>query len=171
MSEQEQINKIKKTVEEFFDKMTIGVSDIKIEISIMEESSKEMQDILDTDREVINLEIETDEPQILIGQQGQTLFEIQRLLRTVLNKRLADLSKVFFLNLDINGYKRKKIDYLKYLAKDSADQVAESKEEKSLLPMSSYERRVIHAELSKRTDVITESRGDGYERHIVIKSK
>jgi predicted RNA-binding protein Jag len=52
-----------------------------------------------------------------------------------------------------------------------ADLVALNKEEKALLPMSSYERRVIHAELSKRTDVITESQGDSFERHIVIKPR
>jgi predicted RNA-binding protein Jag len=37
--------------------------------------------------------------------------------------------------------------------------------------MSSYERRIIHAELSKRTDVATDSQGEGFDRHIVIKSK
>jgi spoIIIJ-associated protein len=81
------------------------------------------------------------------------------------------LQKIFYLNLDIDDYKKKKIEYLKYLAKDLADQVSLTKEEKVLLPMSSYERRIIHSELSQRIDVTTESRGDGFERHIVIKPK
>jgi len=104
----------------------------------------------------------------LIGQQGQTLFEIQRLLRTILSRKLK---KIFYLNLDINDYKKKKIEYLKDMAKDVADQVAMTKEEKALSPMSAYERRVIHAELAQRTDVATESRGDSFDRHIVIKPR
>jgi spoIIIJ-associated protein len=109
-----------------------------------------------------------DEPQILIGQGGQTLFEIQRLLRMVLNKKLQNF---FYLNLDINDYKKKKIEYLKDMAKDLADQTVSTKEEKILPAMSSYERRVVHAELSQRADVITESQGDGFDRHIVIKPR
>lgn len=150
--EHKEIEKIKELAKEFFEKMTISVLSIEAE-------EKE---------NVINLEVKLSEPQILIGQQGQTLLEIQRLLKMVLNKKLQ---KIFYLNLDINDYKKQKTEYLKDLAKSLADQVALNKEEKTLQPMSSYERRIIHAELAQRTDVITESHGDGPDRHIVIKPK
>jgi spoIIIJ-associated protein len=117
---------------------------------------------------VINVGITLEEPQILIGEKGQTLFEIQRLLKTILNKRLQTL---IYLNLDINDYKKKRIEYLKDLVKGLADEVAITKEEKALFPMSSYERRIVHTELSQRTDVITDSQGDGRDRHIVIKPR
>ena len=159
MIEQEKINKIKEAIVEFFEKMTVDVSDIKINTSV--NSGQANMDVLDVDMEI-------NEPQVVIGQQGQTLFEIQRLLRAVLSKKFES---VFYLNLDVNGYKRKKIEYLKFLANDSANQVVASNKEKALLPMSSYERRIVHAELSERTDVITESAGDSFERHIVIKPK
>jgi spoIIIJ-associated protein len=179
MLEKKDINKVKDTVEEFFEKMTIAASGIEVSSSSTEKNS---QDVASTGSQVkasieerpeghldvVDLNIKLDEPQILIGQQGQTLLEIQRLLRTILNKKLQ---KVFYLNLDINDYKKKKIEYLKDLAKDLADQVSLTKEEKVLLPMSSYERRIIHSELSQRTDVITESQGEGFDRHIVIKLK
>lgn len=144
---------IEKTVDEFFSKTTITI--LKTTINLSSE-------------DVVDLDVELDEPQILIGQGGQTLFEIQRLLKTVLNKKLQ---KVFYLNIDINSYKKKKVEYLKGLAKDLADQVSLNKEEKVLLPMSSYERRIIHAELSQRADIVTESQGEGFDRHIVIKPK
>ena len=150
------INEIKKRVEEFFEKMTIMVSKIESDLSSAE------------DKEVVDLAIELEEAQIIIGQGGQTLSEIQRLLRTILNKKME---KVFYLNLDVNGYKKKKIEYPKGLAKELADEVALSKEEKVLLPMPAYERRIIHAELAQRTDVITESHGEDMERHIIIKPK
>ena len=154
MIEKEDIKKIKEIAEEFFEKMTISA--LKIEAGF--------SDTLDA----VDLDIKLEEPQILIGERGQTLFEIQRLLKTVLNKKLQ---KIFYLNLDINEYKKKKIEYLKDLAKGLADEVALNKEEKVLFPMPAYERRVIHAELSQRTDIITESQGEGQDRHIIIKPK
>ncbi len=161
MIEKKELNKIKETVEEFFEKMTIEVLSIDIATSTEKAETEENRDIVD-------LDIKLAEPQILIGQGGQTLFEIQRLLRNVLNKQMG---KIFFINLDINDYKRNKISYLKDLAKELADQVASSKIQKAMLPMSSYERRVVHAELAQRTDVTTDSQGEGFDRHIVIKAK
>jgi spoIIIJ-associated protein len=164
MLEQNEIDKIKETALEFFEKMTITVSDIEISQSSEKKDIRGIEEVAD----VVALDVQLDEPQILIGQGGQTLFEIQRLLRSVLNKRFKN---IFYLNLDINGYKKKKVDYLKEMVKDVADQVSSTKKEKALSPMSSYERRIVHAELSERSDVTTESRGDGFDRHIVIKPK
>ena len=168
MSEQAKINKIKEAVKEFFEKMTIPVSSMEANLSSVKKETQGGQDLGEGNIEVINLNIKLDEPQILIGQQGQTLFEIQRLLRAILSRKLQ---RVFYLNLDINDYKKQKIEYLKNMAKDLADHVSLNKEEKSLPPMSSYERRIIHSELSQRTDVSTESQGEGFDRHIVIRAK
>jgi len=168
MLEQNQVNKIKETVSEFFSKMTIEVSEVEADFSYVKNEKSENQNTEQEIKDVINLSINIEEPQILIGQGGQTLFEIQRLLRTILSKRLQ---KIFYLNLDINDYKKKKVEYLKNLAKDLADEVALSKREKALSPMSAYERRVVHAELSSRTDVVTESQGEGQSRYIIIKPK
>ena len=151
-----QVDKIKEIVEEFFSKMTVAVLSIDVKLSSEE------------DRNIVDLDVKLDEPQILIAQQGQTLFEIQRLLRTILNKKLQ---QPIYLNLDINGYKSQKMEYLKDMAKSMADQAVAVKEEKALPPMPAYERRVIHAELAQRSDVITESQGDAFDRHIVIKPK
>jgi spoIIIJ-associated protein len=156
MISQSDIIEIKKTAEEFFQKMTIAVSKIEADFFSAENN------------DAVELNIVLDEPQILIGEKGQTLFEIQRLLRFILNKKLQ---KVFYLDFDINNYKKKKIEYLKELAKDLANEVTLTKEEKVLFPMPAYERRVIHTELSQRSDVITESQGEGENRHIVIKPK
>jgi spoIIIJ-associated protein len=160
MIDQNDIQKIKDAVATFFQKATISVLNIEI-------LSKENE--LDRgEKDVIDLNIKLSEPQILIGEKGQTLFETQRLLKIILNKNLG---KIFYLNLDINDYKKKKSEYLKNIAKDLANEVTLNKQEKILVPMSSYERKIIHAELSNNPDVITESRGDGFERHIVIKPK
>lgn len=152
MITQDDFKIIKQITEEFLDKMTIKPQNIEVNL----------------DGEVINISLKLDEPQILIGERGQTISELQRIMRLFLNKKMQ---KVFYLNLDINDYKNKKIDYLKSLAKTLADEVVFDREEKILNPMPAYERRIIHAELSKRSDVATESRGSGPDRYVVIKPK
>jgi len=183
MIDQNDIKKIKETTEEFFRKMTVDILRLEVGSSTAEnktshiestdikldgfEDSKKVSDIVD-------LDLKLEEPQILIGEKGQTLFEIQRLLRTVLNKKFhtpVGAGKFFYLNLDINDYKKKKIEYLKDLAKDLADEVILKKEEKTLFPMPAYERRIIHTELAHRTDIITESRGEGQDRYVIIRPR
>ena len=147
---------IEEAAEEFFKKTTIKPSLVKAN-KIMEEN-----------KDVVNLDVTFEEPQILIGEKGQTLFEIQRLLRAIITKKTQ---KTFYLNLDINKYKQNKIDYLKKIARETADEVFLTQKERILPPMPSYERRIIHAELTQRPDIITESREEGANRCVVIKPR
>ena len=160
MISQENVKIIRETAEELFSRMTFPVLDINIEIPGEQD--------LKVDKDVVNLYINIQEPKFLIGQNGQTLVEIERILRVILNKKLQ---KSFYLKLDINDYHKQKVEYLKNLAKDSADEVALTKKEKILPPMSSYERRIVHMELDGRQDINTESRGDSLDRHIIILPK
>lgn len=168
MIEKNDIKNIKEEAEKFFQKMTISVSEIKVDLSNDESDEYDKKESTTDIKEVVDLKVFVGEPQIVIGQGGQTLFEIQRILRMILNKKLQ---KIFYLNLDINDYKSKKVEYLKSLAKDLADQVSINKETKVLFPMPAYERRILHKELAKRTDITSESEGFGIDRHIIIKAK
>jgi spoIIIJ-associated protein len=75
----------------------------------------------------------------------------------------------FYIDIDISGYKKKKIEYLKELARSIADEVSLTKKEIILDPMPSFERRIIHLELASRPDVTTESIGKEPKRRVVIK--
>lgn len=143
-------NKVEEITKEFFEKMTF---EVEVEVLPQVENS-------------LPIKIKTDEPQVLIGQGGETLAEIQRLLRIILRKQLAE---DFYPDIDINDYKEKKAEYLKEVAKEAAYDVALTKKEKELPPMSSYERRIVHMALAERVDVVSESVGEGLERRIVIK--
>lgn len=144
--------KTKKIIEEFFEKMTFQ-AEVKI---------------LPLKENTLSVEVKTEEPQILIGEGGETLLEIQRLLRLILRKHFAK-EEQFYVDLDINDYKKKKLAYLKDLAKNAAEEVVLTKKEKSLPPMSSYERRVVHMELANNPNIKTESVGQGQERKVVVK--
>ena len=144
------LEEIKKITKDFFKKTTF---EVEIEFLPLQELT-------------LPINLKTDEPQILIGEGGQTLVEIQHLLKTILKRKIQE---PFFIDLDINGYKKKKIEYLKELAKSVADEVALTKKEKSLAPMPAYERRIIHLELAGRQDVTTESIGQEPERRVIIR--
>jgi spoIIIJ-associated protein len=116
----------------------------------------------------IPVEVKVEDAQALIGSGGQTLQEIQHLLKIILKRKLG---KDVYIDLDINNYKKIKTDYLKELARTSADEVSLSKQKILLAPMPAYERRVVHMELSQRPDVTTESVGQGDSRKIVIKPR
>ena len=118
------------------------------------------------DENIISVMVKTNQPQILIGQNGRTLVLCQNLLTKILRKKT---DQEFYLDLDINNYKKKKIDYLKEMARMVADEVALSKKARELEPMSAYERRIIHLELRNRKDVNTESIGQEPERRVVVK--
>ena len=150
MVSQSNLEEIKKTIEEFFQKTTF-----EVEIEFLPQ--KEL---------TLPINLKTEEPQILIGEGGQTLAEIQHLLKVILKRKITE---PFFIDLDINGYKKKKLDYLKELARSLADEVALTKKEKNLPPMAAYERRIIHLELAGRSDVTTESIGQEPERRIVVR--
>lgn len=110
--------------------------------------------------------VKVDEPQIFINQGMETLIAVQHLLRVIFCKNLGT---TYYVDLDINDYKKKRCGYLRELAVNGANQVALIKRELALSPMSAYERRVVHMELSQRRDIITESRGNGFDRRIIIK--
>ncbi|MFQ6049453.1 MAG: protein jag [Candidatus Paceibacterales bacterium] len=150
MLNQNDLEEIKRTAEEFFEKTTF-----ETEIEFLPQ-----RDL------TLPINLKTKEPQILIGERGQTLVNIQHLLKAILKRKIKEN---FYIDLDINGYKKKKVEYLKELAKSVADDVALAKKEKILPPMPAYERRIIHLELAGRPDVVTESIDREPERKVVVK--
>jgi len=146
------LQKIKETIEEFFEKTTF-----EVEVEVLPEKEQ-----------TLPIKLKADDPQILIGEGGQTLVEIQHLLKLILKRKITEL---FYIDLDINDYKKKKKEYLREMAKSAADEVALTKKEKILPPMPAYERRIIHLELAEREDVVSESMGQEPERKIVVKPR
>lgn len=115
----------------------------------------------------VTVSIVAEEPQLLIGEKGQTLFEIQHILRMILKKHLPEETR---LNLDVNDYRKNKEVYLRELARETADEVSLTKKEKELQPMPAVERRIIHMELAERTDIASDSVGEGVDRRVVIRT-
>ncbi len=118
------------------------------------------------ERKTISIAIKAEEPDELVGPDAKILFDIQYILKLILKKKIAEY---FYLDLDINDYKKKKSDYIKKQTATVADEVSLMKKEKELPPMSPYERRVAHLVLSDRKDVVAESEGSEPYRRIIVR--
>lgn len=146
----ENTEKAKKIVKEFFEKTSFNLN----------------LETLSLDENTLSVKIKTEEPRHLIGQNGQTLAEIQKLLKIMLRRQIQE---DFYVDVDVNDYKKKKIEYLKETAREIANEVVLTGKEKILNPMPSYERRIVHMELANRDGIITESVGQNLERRIIVK--
>jgi len=152
MPNQIDLEKIKKLASQFFEKTGF---EVEFEILSQEETI------------FIDLTTKKDsEAAILIGEKGETLFEIQRLLKAILKKKIKE---TFYLDLDINEYKKRKIEYLRELARSLAKEVVITGREKELAPMPASERRIIHLELAEKPDVSTQSIGKEPQRRVIIR--
>lgn len=145
-----EVKKVKQVVEEFLDHL-----DVEGEVEI-----DSPQD------DTIPIDLEVAQPKPLIGKEGRTLAKIQHLLKLMCRDKIKDQ---FYIDLDINNYKEKKISYLKQKAREVGDKVALTKKERQLPAMPPYERRIIHMELADRNDVTTESVGKDPQRKVIIK--
>jgi len=112
--------------------------------------------------------IHSQENSLLIGSKGKTLEALQVLVKNLLQNYTREN---ILVNVDCGDYKSHRKYQLEVLATKTAKEVARTKVEVKLNPMTSYERRIIHAKLAEWNDVYTESEGEGLERAIVIKPK
>lgn len=103
---------------------------------------------------------------ILIGRDGQNLDALQMITNIVVNKGQEERIRVL---IDIEGYREKRKENLERLANSLAEKVTNEKRVIDLEPMNAFERRIIHMTLRESTSVMTESQGEGSERHVIIK--
>jgi spoIIIJ-associated protein len=131
------------------------------------ESDEEDEGQSRSDRYLL-LDIEGTELGALIGRRGETLENMQYLLRLMVNQKLHQWKNIV---IDVEHYKARRVTQLIQLSERMAEQVARTGRMMSLEPMPSNERRIIHMTLREHPDVYTESHGDGVRRKVHIFAK
>lgn len=109
--------------------------------------------------------IRTKESSLLIGRDGGNIGSLDHLVKMMLKKE--SLAGGGFV-IDINGYRYAKIERLRQIAKKAALRVSWRNVSEALSPMNSFERRIIHMELSDSPLVETKSVGVEPGRAIVV---
>lgn len=116
------------------------------------------------------INIESEEPSLLIGHHGENIYALQHVLKTIIwKKQEGDYSLI----LDIDDYRKRQEENVIKLAERKVETVRKTKNVQSLPPMSAYFRRVIHLHLATEDfkDIETESVGEGDFRYLTIKPK
>ena len=103
---------------------------------------------------------------LLIGPGGRTLLGIQDLARVAAQRRLGDHDSR--LRVDVAGYREKRRLALERFAATVAEQVKETGVARSLDPMPSADRKVLHDALAEIDGVVSRSEGEDPHRRVIV---
>lgn len=115
---------------------------------------------------MVRVILEGDDLGVLIGQKGTNLYSIEKIISLIVSRKLEEKVSI---DLDISGYKSRKQRNLEDMALKAAHQVIDFGVEVDLEPMSPADRRIVHMVLAEEEKVETESAGEGFDRHIVVR--
>lgn len=104
---------------------------------------------------------------LLIGKKGQTLDALEYLLYQAFKKKYPDY-KVY---LDVNNYRKKRLEFLIHKARAICNVVRRTKREMSFDPVDENELKIIRNALKKETDIRTYLVKRGDENILVIAPK
>lgn len=111
------------------------------------------------------INLNADNNAILIGKNGQTLQDINTVVKAAAS---AEFKKRIMVLTDINGYKEDKYVKECSAALRIAKTVQRTKVDAVLDPMPNDERKAIHTYLANMARIRTISEGDGKERRLKI---
>jgi spoIIIJ-associated protein len=113
----------------------------------------------------LHVDVEGDNLGALIGRKSETLSAFQYITRLIVGKELEAPAPVI---VDVDGYRARREDQLRRMARQMAKQAVDQNRTMRLEPMPPNERRIIHIELRENDAVTTESIGEGDRRKVTI---
>ena len=158
----------------------------KIEYTVIEEAKKGFLGIGSTDAKIsatytaggeenalefvktllANMNIEAD-VEMVDGEAGEKRIIVSG--ESAANKRVDGKKEEYVrITVDVEGYRAKREETLRALARRMASKVQKYKKSVMLEPMNPYERRIIHSEIQNIKGVSTNSIGSENNRKIVI---
>lgn len=135
---------------------------------------EELLDIFDLDGDIeidvrqgrAYLEISADDSSNLkLISEPETVEALQELTRLAVQVKTNSFSRLI---LDVGGSRQARVDELTRLVERIVNKVKETGAASPLKPMSSYERKIVH-DLVSEAGLVSESEGEGKDRHIVVK--
>lgn len=115
------------------------------------------------------INVVSQEAGFLIGQNGATLASLEHLVKATAYKQLGSPQ---FFTLDVNDYKKSRIDFLEQTVAVAAEDVLLTRRAHFFQPMSAFERRIVHTIIANRyLELTTQSDGDGELRRVIVKIK
>lgn len=147
--------KLQKLLEEL-----LSILEVPYESITVEEDANE-------NPKVYRINIETEDPSVLIGFHGENIHALQHLLKVIAWKATQ---ANFNILVDVDNYRKRQEENVINLAHRKAEMARKTNKTQVLPPMSSYFRRVVHMHLAKAeyNDLSTKSIGNGDHRQVTI---
>lgn len=109
--------------------------------------------------------LETQNQGLLIGKHGKTLNALQYLAQVFIHRLARNKLSVV---VNVGNYREKRQEIIQRLADRTAEKVKRTGQPVFLEPMPAFERKQIHAALSKDEHVKTHSEGEEPYRYLVV---
>jgi spoIIIJ-associated protein len=106
--------------------------------------------------------------QYLIGPEGETLDAVQYMIARMLRARLREDSMPR-VEVDVAGYRDRRNEELRDLARDLMDEVERTGEEALTDALTAAERRIVHLEVAERPGMMTVTLGEGEFKRVLIR--
>jgi spoIIIJ-associated protein len=117
--------------------------------------------------EAVEVRIDGDDLGLLIGPKGRTLWAIQELTKTVVQRQQGGGLSTR-IRVDVAGYRERRKAALERFTQDAAAAVLESGQARALEPMGAADRKVVHDTVNDIDGVVTRSEGEDPRRRVVI---
>ena len=125
--------------------------------------------VKEIDSETVEIAINHEPPTelgVLVGPRGTTLQALQEVTRTVVQSKTP--GRTDRILVDVAQYRERRVAALGRFAKQVAQEVVESGEERALEPMGSADRKAVHDALTNKSSITTRSEGEEPRRFVVI---
>ncbi len=116
----------------------------------------------------VELSIKSEDSALLIGYHGKTISALGTIMGVISYEKFGEKVPVL---VDVDGWRSRREETVTQIALSTAARVKETGEAAPIYNLSPFERRVAHMALSEDEGVITESEGEGRDRHLVVKPK
>lgn len=148
--------------------------DLEKEGEIAADFIEEFLDLADLDGD-LEIEFRQDRVYLSVAADGEsnlgkvsspdTVEALQEITRLAVQAKTGEMSRLI---LDIDGSREAKTEQLRKLVEKTIQKLEESDREQHLKPMTSYDRKQVH-DMVAEAGMISESEGQGRDRHIVIR--
>lgn len=135
---------------------------------------EEFLDLADLDGD-LEIEFKQERVYLTVDSEGEsnlgkvsdpeTVNAIQEITRLAVQSKTGEMSRLI---LDIAGSRDAKAKQLKDLVEKTLAKLEETDKDQHLKPMSSYDRKLVH-DMVAEAGMVSESEGQGRDRHIVIR--
>lgn len=154
------------------EKQIITDKEIKEATQVVEDLIKKLglkaEVVISVNEENLDVNLQTEESGIVIGYHGETLEGLQLIMSLAVSKKIGRFLRVM---IDVGDYRKQRTEYLEQLTQQMKESVVREQRERVVTSLKSWERRVVHLLLQDDDQVVTESRGTGRDRVLVIMPK